>query len=82
MRKGLKGPLGGNPGSALPPQKACLLAANQDSCSGVKGGDAIREDNPSTHKHKNRVKEESSYTQLLSSYWISWLFSAMLYHTQ
>ena len=41
----------------------------------------LAEDNPSTHKYKNRVKEESSYTQLLSSYWISWLFSAMLYHT-
>ena len=26
----------------------------------------LAEDNPSTHKYKNRVKEESSYTQLMS----------------
>ena len=88
MRKGLKGPLVVAQSHWVatldlhcPPRRPVLLAASQDSFSGVKWGDAIAEDNPSTHKYKNRVKEESSYTQLLSSYWISWLFSAMLYHT-
>ena len=76
MRKGLKGPLVVSGWQPWICQKACAV--------GCKPGQLLwceREDNPSTHKYKNRVKEESSYTQLLSSYWISWLFSAMLYHT-
>ena len=89
MRKGLKGPLVVAQSHWVatldlycPPRRPVLLAASHLLwCERGKGVMPLAEDNPSTHKYKNRVKAESSYTQLLSSYWISWLFSAMLYHT-